>query len=320
MLASLVALAMNQDPPLKGDHIAPFTAVEVSGDVYEWKPGRVTVLCAFAYWCDTWKTQCQRLMDARGKSVGLPVDFIAISVDGQWLEVDKKANWSRKMVDVGSRWSKSLGIDRVPYTLVIDESGTVEWAGYGISRSEDIMREVRSAMSHTDRDANTVYLTFDDFPAKSNNAELLDTLRRLQVHASFFVIGESAEKDSKWLSRAIDDGNRLEVHGWRHTAEDSDPEQCRKWIEHETGQNPKWVRAPGSSIVQDFSGHKFISPDIDPYDFLRPGAAELKRRVFGRMKAGSILHLHAGVKDTIDALPDIIERGLKLGFRFEALP
>jgi peptidoglycan/xylan/chitin deacetylase (PgdA/CDA1 family) len=316
-LGSILFIA---NPPLRGDHISPFTLSEPGVGVFAWQPNRVTIISAFAYWCDTWKTQRERLMAARQKLNGLPVDFLAVSVDGQWLDVDKKANWSRRLVDNGSRWCNSIGIDRVPYTLVVDQGGTVQWAGYGISRSDEVVEAVRRSFHGSTHQSNTVFLSFDDFPAKSGNSELLDVLRRTGVHASLFVIGENAELDPKWILRAANDGNRLEVHGWRNTAQNSGPERCRTLIEKQTGQVPKWVRGPGSSVIQDFAGHPFSSPDIDPYDFLRPGRAELLRRIIGQLKGGSTLHLHAGVAETVAVLPEIIERGRLMGLHFEPLP
>lgn len=320
MLSSLIVLSTLGNPPLKGDHLAPFTLSEPGKPVFEWRPNRVTVLCSFAYWCDTWKTQRERLMAAQQKTAGMPVDFLAVSVDGQWLDIDKRANWSRRLVDSGSRWSTSIGIDRVPYTLVIDQTGTIQWAGYGISRSDDIVQEIKASFTKAAPKSDVVYVSFDDFPAKTGNAELLDVLRRLNVRASLFVIGENGEKDPKWTQRAATNGNRLEVHGWQHTALNSSPERCRSWIENQTGQRPKWVRSPGSSVIQDFSGKKFLTTEIDPYDFLRPTHAELTRRIIGQLKGGSTLHLHAGVPETVAVLPDVIERGRKLGLRFEPLP
>lgn len=324
MISVVLALALaggpSGGPPLKGDSVSPFEMVRPEGGIYEWKPGRVTVLCAFAYWCDTWKTQRVRLIQSRNKLSGLPVDYLGISVDGHWLDVDKKADWSQRLIDSGSRWSQKHGIDRVPYTLVIDPSGTVTWAGYGISRSEDIVREVRNAMAEPEPTSGAVYLTFDDFPAKANNAELLDTLRRLDVHANFFVIGENASADPKWVDRAVADGHQMDVHAWHHDAKNDDPARCRTWLAKRTGINPTWVRGPGSSVIQDFSGSTFSATEVDPYDFLRPGVGELERRIFGRLKPNSVLHLHAGVVDTIQALPDIVERAQKLGLHFELLP
>lgn len=320
MLAATLALAMRGGPPLKGDHLAPFAMKEPSGTIVQWKPGKVTVLCAFAYWCDTWKTQRVRLIESRKKLVGLPVDFLGVSVDGHWLEVDRKADWSRRLIDVGSRWSTAHGIDRVPYTLVIDGSGTVVWTGYGISRSDDIVRAVRSAFADPSDENGTVYLTFDDFPAKKGNAELLDMLRREHVQASFFVIGQDAVADPKWIRRAKEEGHGLEVHGWSHTTTGSDPSRCRTWLEQQIGKKPRWLRGPGSSVVQDFDGVALKLNEIDPYDFLRPGVGELERRVMGKLKPGSILHLHAGVADSVAALPDIIRRGKAMGLTFARLP
>ena len=320
MITALVALLTIGNPPLKGDILAPFETSEPDKGVYTWKPGRVTVICAFAYWCETWKTQRERLMATRKKMIGTPVDFLAVSVDGHWMEVDKKADWSRRLVDVGGHWSQSLGIDRVPYTLIVDESGTIRSATFGISRSDDLVKDIRDSLTPQAPAENTVYLSFDDFPAKAGNEELLDALRQAEVHASLFVIGENAEREPKWTKRAAEDGNRLEVHGWRHTAQNSLPTVCRDWIAKQTGQTPHWIRGPGSSVVQDFAGQAFVANEVDPYDYLRPGKSELMRRIMGQLKPGSILHFHAGVPETIAALPEIIERGQKLGFQFEPLP
>jgi peptidoglycan/xylan/chitin deacetylase (PgdA/CDA1 family) len=320
VIAAIVGCLLIGNPPVKGDLLAPFETSEPSQGVFTWKPGRVTVICAFAYWCDTWKTQRERLMATRKKMIGMPVDFLAVSVDGQWMEVDKKADWSRRLVDVGGQWSQSLGIDRVPYTLIVDESGTIRSATFGISRSDDLVKEIRESLTPRTSTENTIYLSFDDFPAKSGNAELLDALRLAGVNASLFIIGENAAANPTWVSRAAADGNHIEVHGWKHTAEDSQPERCKQWIEQYIGQSPKWVRGPGSSVIQDFTGQAFQTNEVDPYDFLRPGEPELLRRIMGNLKPGSTLHLHAGVPETVAVLPEVIERGRKLGLKFEPLP
>jgi peptidoglycan/xylan/chitin deacetylase (PgdA/CDA1 family) len=320
MIAALVACLLIGNPPVKGDILAPFETSEPDKGVFTWKQGRVTVICAFAYWCETWKTQRERLMATRRKMIGMPVDFLAVSVDGHWMEVDKKADWSRRLVDVGGHWSQSIGIDRVPYTLIVDESGTIRSATFGISRSDDLVRDVQDSLTPQAPTDNTIYLSFDDFPAKTGNAELLDALRLAEVKASLFIIGENSESNPAWVQRAASDGNHIEVHGWKHTAEGSQPERCKQWIEQRIGQSPKWVRGPGSSVIQDFAGHAFQTNDVDPYDFLRPGEPELLRRIMGNLKPGSTLHLHAGVPETVAILPTLVERGRALGFRFEPLP
>ena len=313
-------LALLLPSPVPGDAVEPFAMPALDGPVYEWNPGRVTVLCAFAYWCDTWKTQSDRLTTARSRCKGQEVDFVAVSVDGHWTDVDKKGDWSQKLTDVGGKWSVRHGIDRVPYTLVLDRAGVVVWAGYGISLSDDIVRAVQGALEETPSHKGVLYLTFDDFPAPTGNTELLDALRGADVAATFFVVGESAVGQEPLLRRTVMDGHELAVHCWKHEEKGSDPERCRDWLAQTLGATPEWLRRVGSNKVTDFAGHAFAAPLVDPYDYQRPGLNELRRRVMSRLKPGAVIQLHAGVPETVELVPVLAEGARRLGYSFEKLP
>ena len=236
MVAAIFAAVVcsQSHSPVKGDHIGPFAMPALEGPVLEWRPGRVTVLCAFAYWCDTWKTQSDRLLSLQGTFKGQQVDFLAISVDGLWTDVDRRRPWSERLVDVGGKWSEQHGIDRIPYTLVLDRTGTVVWTGFGISRSDDVKLAIDSALSPgSTYQEKVLYLTFDDFPAEEGNDELLDALRLADVTATFFVVGESGAKRTDALRRAVRDGHGLQVHAWKHSLTGSEPERCKDWMKQE---------------------------------------------------------------------------------------
>lgn len=57
-------------------------------------------------------------------------------------------------------------------------------------------------------------LTIDDGPGPGSDA-LLDLLRRLNVRASFFVIGSHLERNPGFVARALEEGHEVGNHLWR---------------------------------------------------------------------------------------------------------
>jgi peptidoglycan/xylan/chitin deacetylase (PgdA/CDA1 family) len=187
-------------------------------------------------------------------------------------------------------------------------------------RTDELVAAIDRAMNPVAAESNVLYLTFDDFPAASGNTALLDALRAVGVRATFFVIGENAERDPDSVQRAIDEGHTIAVHAWQHTPVGSEPEKCREWLASTFGITARWLRRVGSNTVSEFGGADLTLPVVDPYDYKRPGVNELSRRTVGRLKPGALIQLHAGVEDTVSFLPDLVARARELGYRFEPLP
>jgi peptidoglycan/xylan/chitin deacetylase (PgdA/CDA1 family) len=101
-----------------------------------------------------------------------------------------------------------------------------------------------------------VYLTFDDGPTKKNTTVVLDILRENNVKASFFVIGDLAEKNQDLIKRMQEDGMTILPHSYSHEyaiykSESSyfqDLEKCISVIKGITGKElPPFIRMPGGS-------------------------------------------------------------------------
>ncbi len=63
----------------------------------------------------------------------------------------------------------------------------------------------------------TCYLTFDDGPTKSVTPRILDTLRRYQVKATFFMVGSLIEQNPDMARRVYDEGHLLANHSYSHS-------------------------------------------------------------------------------------------------------
>lgn len=61
-----------------------------------------------------------------------------------------------------------------------------------------------------------VTLTFDDGPDEVMTPKVLDVLKRYDVKATFFIIGEKAEKHPELIARIFDEGHVIGCHSWYH--------------------------------------------------------------------------------------------------------
>lgn len=62
----------------------------------------------------------------------------------------------------------------------------------------------------------TVYLTFDDGPGGKVTNDILDTLKKENVPATFFVIGSEIKGQENILLRMKDEGHSIGLHSYSH--------------------------------------------------------------------------------------------------------
>ncbi len=173
-------------------------------------------------------------------------------------------------------------------------------------------------------------LTFDDAPHPLYAPLLLDTLARLNLHATFFVIGRNAESYPYFVRDIVREGHEIANHTYNHRRfielnEDQmfqEIENANLTLERITGERPLFFRPPGGNYSPKLLG---MLSDLKMVlggwtnstgDFMNVGVPELLRRMNKGLVAGSIVLLHENVDDTLDALPQYAKeaeaRGIKL--------
>ena len=319
----LIALAVSPAAaaPAPGDSLAPFSLAQLEGPTFHWQPGAVTVVSFCAFWCDTWKAQSESLATASKALRGLPVTFLTISVDDRWSERARGKITGTVLVDPGRAFSTSLGVDGIPYLLIVDARGRVRTASRGVTRAATIEQAVREVIAGepSPREA-VVYLVFDDFPSQTENDDrVLDVLRQAQVKATFFCRGDHVEASAEVMRRAAQEGHALQVHSWDHDATRPALERCVRVMKDTIGVAPTLYHPPGSAEFQLLDGERLPLTVVNPYDYLRPGAPELLRRVTLAVKPGKVVLLHAGVSETVEVLPETIRALRARGFEFGIL-
>lgn len=110
------------------------------------------------------------------------------------------------------------------------------------------------------------YLTFDDGPSEVT-PEILDVLKKKNVKATFFLVGnEITVEREKIVRRELEEGHSIGVHTYSHeknkmysdkTAFFADFDQCSQRIQEVTGVSPSLHRFPWGS------NNKYVSPMVD---------------------------------------------------------
>lgn len=293
-----------------------FEFPSAKGHARSWKAGRVTVLNVVALWCDTWKEQNRRVAASENICKGLPVDFYTVSLDGRWQEV--AGGGEDVLLDREGLVRRTFGIDRVPLLLVLDRTGALAWSQGGVVRSDDLAAAIHKVLAPQRSTEKILYLAFDDFPAVSGNDDLMDVLRANSCPATFFCIGRNISERDGAVRRAAREGHSLGLHSWSHDAKKPDLERNRTALSA-LGIEATLYHAPGSRVVVDLAGAPLPNPVLDPSDYRRPGKEELLRRLGAKLAPGMIIQLHAGVRDTIEALPEFIAAARRAGYRFARL-
>jgi peptidoglycan/xylan/chitin deacetylase (PgdA/CDA1 family)/sulfur carrier protein ThiS len=181
-----------------------------------------------------------------------------------------------------------------------------------------------------------VALTFDDGPSPQYTRRILATLRRLHVHATFFVIGYLADAYPDLIRDELRAGMTVGNHSYNHPEvppfDQLPPRLLHDEIElgaqslRRAGASPLLFRPPGGSFspavvrAAEQRGERIVLWSVDPRDW-QPGATarQIARNVLAAVRPGSIIELHDGGGNrnaTVAALPAIVRgirhRGLRL--------
>lgn len=181
-----------------------------------------------------------------------------------------------------------------------------------------------------------IALTFDDGPHPQWTPAALSMLRRLDIRATFFLIGSQVDAHPD-LARAIAaDGHVLANHTWSHadlakTTSDTTHAQIARAsdaIEKACGSRPAMFRSPygvWSERVLVTCAAMDLRPvawSVDPKDWARPAAEQITTRVLAQTHPGSIILTHDGGgnrSQTISALRDVLPRLRDKGYTFVTL-
>jgi len=184
-----------------------------------------------------------------------------------------------------------------------------------------------------------VALTYDDGPHPTFTPELLRILRRYQVHATFFVIGNRAAQFPEIVRESAMEGHVIANHTYTHPnnleylpipriTEELDSTQ--RLIKNLTGRAYKLFRPPKGRVnrrlaeIAQSEGYTVVLwwVSADHHEAKTP--EEMAERVAKRIRPGAVVLMHDGRfpmrwRD-VAATPLIIRELRKKGYRFVTVP
>jgi peptidoglycan/xylan/chitin deacetylase (PgdA/CDA1 family) len=186
-----------------------------------------------------------------------------------------------------------------------------------------------------------IALSFDDGPYGAPTIEVLNILKREDVHATFFVIGQNVKKYPDIAKEIVSDGNIIANHSYDHpknlpkiTLKEFDLEisKTEDAIFLATGLRPRLFRAPygntSPEILKELEIEKYtlVGWNVDPMDwnYSKSTPELIKKTVLAEVKPDAIILFHDGRDTHIDyprdnlikALPETIEALKKEGYTF----
>ena len=175
--------------------------------------------------------------------------------------------------------------------------------------------------------------TFDDGPYPVTTPLLLDALRDLNIHATFFLIGRDAQQFPELTKRIAAGGHQIANHTLTH------PEGFDRLSEEgvgaelaggrdalraftndpaiETMFRPPHGRYTATTIAAaQLAGYDVMLWNDDPGDWRSVTAPDLAAHIEARATQPDVILLHSGRVATIEMLPQIAERFRGAGYEF----
>lgn len=174
-----------------------------------------------------------------------------------------------------------------------------------------------------------VAITFDDGPNGVTTPQILNTLKKYNAKATFFVVGDQVMWEPSIVRRQIAEGHEIGNHSWDHPFLTSIPDwnvyqqilSTETEIYKATGQFSSFMlRPPGlvfNSNTVYLSGMPIIGLNVNTDDWLSLDANAIYNKIVSsNVKDGDIILMHDPLQSTADSLDRTLSYLSKQGFEF----
>jgi peptidoglycan/xylan/chitin deacetylase (PgdA/CDA1 family) len=185
------------------------------------------------------------------------------------------------------------------------------------------------------------YLTFDDGLDSKVTPEILDILKQYGAKATFFIIGNTVNKNKGILKRIVNEGHKVGNHTYTHNRDiiytdvdnfSKELAKTSKAIYDVVGITPNLFRPPygapyirGEEYKTALSQYKTVLWNVDSMDSRVKGinsgeiAVAVKRQVKGKRNAIILFHSTSAREETAKALPEIIQYLIDEGYTIASM-
>jgi peptidoglycan/xylan/chitin deacetylase (PgdA/CDA1 family) len=190
---------------------------------------------------------------------------------------------------------------------------------------------VRHSYNSCNVDGPYLAITFDDGPHKEHTPRLLDELKKRNIKATFFLVGQCVADYPDIVKRMVDEGHEVANHSWSHPALTKlGAEGVRKQLENTneairraSGVTPVLMRPPygatsttlNKRFAEDY-GMKVILWSVDPLDWKYRNSNRVANAIIQGAHPGAIILAHDIHATTVAAMPHTLDALLAKGYKF----
>lgn len=181
----------------------------------------------------------------------------------------------------------------------------------------------------------TLYLTFDAGFENGNTEKILDALKKHNVKATFFLVGNYFETQPDLVRRMVEEGHTVGNHTYSHpdmsaiADEASFREELEKnealYKEVTGSEMPKLYRPPQGKFCESNLkmaqklGYKTVFWSlayVDWYENDQPTPQQAYDKLLPRVHPGAVVLLHSTSKTNGDILDELLGKWEEMGYRF----
>lgn len=173
------------------------------------------------------------------------------------------------------------------------------------------------------RDRQQVSLTFHANGDVGMATAILDVLAARGVRVTVFGVGNWLVENPALVRRMVADGHEVANHTWSHQPMGrldratlaTEITRCAEALTDLIGSPSRWFRpsgieVPTPAILAEAGRAGYatsVGYDCDSLDFQDPGAVAVVANVAATVKPGSIISVHFGHRNTVEAMPALLD-------------
>lgn len=189
-----------------------------------------------------------------------------------------------------------------------------------------------------DTEEKVLYLTFDAGYENGNMPAILDALKKHQVSATFFVVGNFVSTSPDLVKRMAEEGHTIGNHTYHHPdmsqistldAFQKELEELETLCEQTTGvQMTRFYRPPQGKYSEanlkmaqelEYSTFFWSLAYVDWYQDKQPTKEEAFGKLLSRIHPGAIVLLHSTSSTNAAILDELLTKWEEMGYTFQTL-
>lgn len=219
-------------------------------------------------------------------------------------------------------WGLGFGAEGEPPTGNVSAKELEQYNGYYIGDSSE----------------KTIYLTFDAGFENGFTPNILDVLKKHDVKATFFLVGNYMKTSPDLVKRMVEEGHRVANHTNNHPNMSAindletfkkELEELETMYEEITGEKmikhyrpPQGKYSEANLKMANELGYKtffWSLAYVDWYVDKQPTKDEAFKKLIGRIHPGAIVLLHSTSKTNSEILDELLSKWSEMGYSYKTL-